>query len=561
MRAEVAPLELSHTGPDSELVVGGYRVERLLRRRSATDAVYEGIDLEHGRRVELRVVAQRDHARRRGFEAEATLLQAVRHPHLPEVYESGEDTNVLFVATAFLEGMTLAEMSARGGLPPMRAVRVLGAVADALDAVHGAGLVHGDVRLQSVIVVERQTEHPYLVDFVLGGPKADGSPPAATAAADVRALAVALREVCPDIPPALDEVLGEATSSHAPRRTAGELLGDAARAVMAAPQRPVTVAPRRQALPVLAPDAAPAPVKRRRPLAALASWRIPALGGVLAVLVAAAAGFLIGAPPAGEDSPGTASSVEGVRISLPPGWQSASAIPPFRGLELEGGVAASAPGGRTALVAGRLRGLEGSVYPGAVAESIDPKAGTPRAVRLDRYEALRVEGVHARGGGELSLFVAPTSDGTLVAACLAGAPAADCEGAVASLELSGASASGFMEGERFAARLARILRRLDRGRSAHARSLRAAATSRGQAKAARELAGDHRTAAKSVAGLRAPPAAKMAQERLGASLRAIKRSYSRLATAARSRNRRAYGRAERSLRREEATLGALLRRL
>ena len=163
---------------------------------------------------------------------------------------------------------------------------------------------------------------------------------------------------------------------------------------------------------------------------------MPAIAGVLAVLAAGVAGFLVAAPPGGGEDLATVSDDAGVEVSLPNGWSGSGTAPRLPGLELDGGIAAAPPNGRVALLAGRLRGLAGSVYPAGVAEAVDPKPGAPQPVQLARYEALRFEGLDARGG-PLTLFVAPTSEGTLVAACLAGAPVRACESAAASLELAG----------------------------------------------------------------------------------------------------------------------------
>ena len=82
----------------------------------------------------------------------------------------------------------------------------------------------------------------------------------------------------------------------------------------------------------------------------------------------------------------------------------------------------------------------------------------PGPVSLSRYQALRFAGIEARGTGRLTLFVVPTSSGTLAAACLRGAPPS-CERSAASLELSDAGPSALVEGERFAAGLDRVLAR------------------------------------------------------------------------------------------------------
>ena len=51
-----------------------------------------------------------------------------------------------------LEGDTLADRLAGGPLPPAEAARIDAAVADALDAAHGRGIIHRDVKPGNVLL-------------------------------------------------------------------------------------------------------------------------------------------------------------------------------------------------------------------------------------------------------------------------------------------------------------------------------------------------------------------------------------------------------------------------
>ena len=56
-----------------------------------------------------------------------------------------------------------------GPLSPGRALAIISPVASALDAAHGAGLVHRDVKLANMLIDVRlgRPEHVYLSDFGL----------------------------------------------------------------------------------------------------------------------------------------------------------------------------------------------------------------------------------------------------------------------------------------------------------------------------------------------------------------------------------------------------------
>jgi tRNA A-37 threonylcarbamoyl transferase component Bud32 len=556
----LTPLE-----PGSEVVVAGYRVGGLLRRHSPDDAVYAAIEVESDRPVELRVITAGDDPERHArFMSDSALLVALQHPNLPEVLGAGEAEEGLFLATEELEGRPLSELARDGGLPPMRAVRLLGDVADALDSAHAEDLVHGDVSAGNVIVVERRVENAYLVDFLLGR-RTSGGPGAATPAGDVRGLARTLSEaVSGDIPEELERLIARTIST--PQGTAGEFIANAARSLVAAPQRapeprpvPEPRAPEpAQGVPSwAAAPAPPAPAKGGRLRAAL-SATMPALVAGLVVLAAAAGGYLLSQQSGDEDSGASAGSASGIELTLPDGWATTAGAGRIPGVPLDEPVVAGPGGDAAALVAGRVRGLLGSVYPADLVRRVDRTPPEPRAVRLANAEGLRFAGLAARGG-RITLFVVPTSAGTVAAACAEGSASAACERAVASLDLQDAEASSIQAGERFGRRMEGILAGLERRRGATLRRLSSAATSGEQARAAAAVESAYRSARGSLARAQAPPAAATAQERLEAELGGVQRAYDRLAAAARRRARAAYRSARREAVRAEVRLRATLR--
>lgn len=99
------------------------------------------------------------------FLEEAALLGKVKHPGVVEVIESGVLPNgQAYLAMPLLEGETLASRLSRGRLPLAEALALLESTANALDAIHQAGLVHRDVKPENVFLVEK-TGHPVLLDL------------------------------------------------------------------------------------------------------------------------------------------------------------------------------------------------------------------------------------------------------------------------------------------------------------------------------------------------------------------------------------------------------------
>ncbi len=83
---------------------------------------------------------------------EALTLARVRHPALPRVIEVGEVQDLPYLVTERVEGETLEDRLDRGPLSERRAFQVIEQVVDALSALHAVGLVHRDVRPQTILL-------------------------------------------------------------------------------------------------------------------------------------------------------------------------------------------------------------------------------------------------------------------------------------------------------------------------------------------------------------------------------------------------------------------------
>jgi hypothetical protein len=107
---------------------------------------------------------------RRRFLRESRAAAAVDDPHVLPVYEAGQAGGVLFIAMRYVSGGDVRGLLRRQGpLPPGRAAAIISPVASALDAAHGAGLVHRDVKPANMLIDARpgRPDHVYLSDFGL----------------------------------------------------------------------------------------------------------------------------------------------------------------------------------------------------------------------------------------------------------------------------------------------------------------------------------------------------------------------------------------------------------
>ena len=102
------------------------------------------------------------------FEREAELACRLDHPALVRVYDRGCDQGRLWLTLQFVDGPDVDQVLQREGpMAPLRAVRVLEAVAGGLDDAHTTGLVHRDVKPANILLSGGGTggERAFLTDF------------------------------------------------------------------------------------------------------------------------------------------------------------------------------------------------------------------------------------------------------------------------------------------------------------------------------------------------------------------------------------------------------------
>ncbi len=107
-----------------------------------------------GRQVALKQMTAADPHNALRLRREALIGASISHSNLVSVYDvvSSEDGE-LVVVMEYVEGETLASKLGREGrLPGSEAVRILGGVAAALDAIHGRGIVHRDVKPPNILL-------------------------------------------------------------------------------------------------------------------------------------------------------------------------------------------------------------------------------------------------------------------------------------------------------------------------------------------------------------------------------------------------------------------------
>src|SRR5438477_3323679 len=150
--------------PVGELI-GHYRIESLIGIGGMGE-VYLARDERLGRKAALKLLPQRltaDETQLSRFKTEARSASALNHPNILTVYEIGTEGNRQFIATEFIEGMTLRASLACERMNLLAALEIAVQMASALAAAHEAGVVHRDIKPENIML--RPDGYVKVLDF------------------------------------------------------------------------------------------------------------------------------------------------------------------------------------------------------------------------------------------------------------------------------------------------------------------------------------------------------------------------------------------------------------
>jgi serine/threonine protein kinase len=164
-------MELKGDHLERGVVVAGYRIDEMISR-GGMGVVYRATNVALHRIYALKVIApelaQDDEFRQR-FMREMRTAASLHHPNIVGIHYAGDNDGLLFFVMDYVNGTDLKDVLVKhGAIDPTRAVDLLDRLASALDAAHGRGLVHRDVKPANILIsVQDGEEHAYLTDFGL----------------------------------------------------------------------------------------------------------------------------------------------------------------------------------------------------------------------------------------------------------------------------------------------------------------------------------------------------------------------------------------------------------
>ncbi|HEY0323194.1 MAG TPA: serine/threonine-protein kinase [Pyrinomonadaceae bacterium] len=130
--------------------------------------VYLAQDTTLHRPVALKLLLSKftqDEDRLRRFEQEARAASALNHPNILTIYEIGSEGDVQFIATEFVDGVTVRQQMGRTPMNFRQALDIAAQSAAALATAHEAGIVHRDIKPENIML--RSDGYIKLLDFGL----------------------------------------------------------------------------------------------------------------------------------------------------------------------------------------------------------------------------------------------------------------------------------------------------------------------------------------------------------------------------------------------------------
>ncbi|MDC3959583.1 protein kinase [Polyangium jinanense] len=142
-----------------------FRVERLAGVGGMGE-VYRAEDLQTGNVVAVKLLRASERSNAERLAQEARVLETLGHPHIVRYVDHGvADTGAPWLAMEWLEGESLAARLGRKGLRLEECITLAVRVADALATAHARGVVHRDIKPSNLFLERGEIDRVKVLDF------------------------------------------------------------------------------------------------------------------------------------------------------------------------------------------------------------------------------------------------------------------------------------------------------------------------------------------------------------------------------------------------------------
>jgi len=140
-----------------------YRIDDMAAR-SGMATIFRATDLRTQRRVAIKIPhpeAEADPVFYERFRREEFIARELDHPGVVKAFPR-ENRQGVYIVMEWAEGPLLREVLAEGRLPVERSIQMAGELCEALEYIHGRGVVHRDLKPENIVVTQERVK---LIDF------------------------------------------------------------------------------------------------------------------------------------------------------------------------------------------------------------------------------------------------------------------------------------------------------------------------------------------------------------------------------------------------------------
>lgn len=118
--------------------------------------VYRGQDRLLNRSVTIKILREQyasDKEFLTRFQREAQAVASLSHPNVVSIYDVGQDDGLHYLIMEYVEGRSLKDLiSERAPLPPLEAIDIALQICDALEHAHENGVIHRDIKPHNILI-------------------------------------------------------------------------------------------------------------------------------------------------------------------------------------------------------------------------------------------------------------------------------------------------------------------------------------------------------------------------------------------------------------------------
>jgi eukaryotic-like serine/threonine-protein kinase len=142
------------TTPSMPEKIGQYKIESILDR-GGTSLLYLGINPETKEPLVIKVLSAKylsDKKMIDRFLHEAEVIQLTNHPNIIKLYGHGKWEGGAYIATEFIQGISLRQMILQEAMSLRRAVEIILQIAHGLTHLHAHGIIHRDLKPENILL-------------------------------------------------------------------------------------------------------------------------------------------------------------------------------------------------------------------------------------------------------------------------------------------------------------------------------------------------------------------------------------------------------------------------